>query len=247
MSSLVPLPKNLDQFLEPYFPKQTSSDELPFVTLSYAQSLDSRISIAPGVQTAISHLETKTMTHFIRSKHDAILVGVGTVLADDPKLNCRYTPREKSHIVPVVIDPHFKCRAFLPNSLMLNLYRQGLGAKPIVVISETLNQPEEDIGVDLVVLPLKDGKISWTDILKSIRSKQLNSVMVEGGGKVINDLLTYKTDSGDSVVNSLIITIGPVFLGVNGVEVSPESKLKLKNVKWWTGTQDAVVAANLAI
>lgn len=65
---------------------------LPFVTLTYATSLDSRISAAPGVQTIISHPETKTMTHYLRYHHDAILVGVGTVLADDPGLNCRWTP-----------------------------------------------------------------------------------------------------------------------------------------------------------
>lgn len=65
---------------------------LPFVTLTYATSLDSRISAAPGVQTIISHPETKTMTHYLRYHHDAILVGVGTILADDPGLNCRWTP-----------------------------------------------------------------------------------------------------------------------------------------------------------
>lgn len=112
MSNLVPLPKSLPSALLDYLPtsaksQQTTapqqndtqvskatqpSSDLPFVTLTYATSLDSRISAAPGVQTIISHPETKTMTHYIRYHHDAILVGVGTVLADDPGLNCRWTP-----------------------------------------------------------------------------------------------------------------------------------------------------------
>lgn len=65
---------------------------LPFVTLTYATSLDSRISAAPGAHSVISHPETQTMTHYLRYHHDAVLVGVGTVLADDPSLNCRWTP-----------------------------------------------------------------------------------------------------------------------------------------------------------
>lgn len=112
MSNLVPLPKSLPSALLDYLPTSTKSQQtttpqqndtqvskaiqpssdLPFVTLTYATSLDSRISAAPGVQTIISHPETKTMTHYIRYHHDAILVGVGTVLADDPGLNCRWTP-----------------------------------------------------------------------------------------------------------------------------------------------------------
>ena len=120
--SLIPLPESLIPFLDPYLPNikvtTTNNESLkrPFVTLTYAQSLDSKIAAQPGTQTKLSHLETKTMTHYLRSKHDAILVGIGTILADDPKLNCRYIfesvkPNEQRilhQIRPVVIDPHGK-------------------------------------------------------------------------------------------------------------------------------------------
>src|SRR4051812_7789929 len=61
----------------------------PHVTLTFATSLDSQLSLAPGVRTTLSGPRSKAMTHYLRSKHDAILVGVGTAIADDPGLNCR--------------------------------------------------------------------------------------------------------------------------------------------------------------
>jgi 2,5-diamino-6-(ribosylamino)-4(3H)-pyrimidinone 5'-phosphate reductase len=60
------------------------------LTLTYAQSLDGQIALSPGTQTALSGQETKAMTHYLRYKHEGILVGVGTAEADDPGLNCRF-------------------------------------------------------------------------------------------------------------------------------------------------------------
>src|SRR6185295_16924415 len=61
----------------------------PFVTLAYAQSLDGSITIARGQRYKLSGPEAMRFTHALRAAHDAILVGVGTVLADDPELDVR--------------------------------------------------------------------------------------------------------------------------------------------------------------
>ena len=79
-------------FLEPYIPapnRQPRDATLPFVTLTFATSLDSALSLAPGAQTALSGPQSKAMTHYLRSRHDGIMVGVGTAIADNPSLNCR--------------------------------------------------------------------------------------------------------------------------------------------------------------
>ncbi|KAJ6000142.1 hypothetical protein N7481_000551 [Penicillium waksmanii] len=77
-------------FLQPYLPNHADRrGEFPHVTLSYASSMDSKISLRAGMQTVLSGPEAKLMTHYLRSRHDAILIGVGTVLADNPGLNCR--------------------------------------------------------------------------------------------------------------------------------------------------------------
>src|ERR1700760_2352675 len=101
---------------EPYLPTpQSCPADRAWCTLTYACSLDSQIALAPGTQTALSGPESKAMTHYLRSRHDAILIGEGTMRADNPGLNCRIEgvggyggeglegqPR------PIVLDPNLR-------------------------------------------------------------------------------------------------------------------------------------------
>ncbi|MEZ4684476.1 MAG: GTP cyclohydrolase II, partial [Caldilineaceae bacterium] len=75
---------------------------LPFVTLSYAQSIDGSIAAADGRPLRISGDRAMQMTHMLRAAHDAILVGVGTVLADDPRLTVRLAPGNDPQ--PIILD-----------------------------------------------------------------------------------------------------------------------------------------------
>ncbi|KAG5420785.1 RIB7 [Candida metapsilosis] len=183
------------RFLHPYLPKPINGR--PFVTLTYAQSLDSRIAAQPGVQTKLSHLETKTMTHYLRSKHDAILVGVGTVLADDPKLNCRYGDAK---IRPVVIDPLGKWN--YNESTLKKICDAGDGLPPYIFVDESVDKEE-----GVVKLPLLGG-YNWDIIFDKLYELGIKSVMVEGGARVINNLL-------EKSVDSVIITVAPVCVSVD--------------------------------
>lgn len=96
-------PESHRPFLDPYLPPTSRDNDYDndngsgsgsgkdgiFVTLTFATSLDSSLSIAPGTRTVLSGPQSKAMTHYLRSKHDAILIGVGTAVADNPGLNCR--------------------------------------------------------------------------------------------------------------------------------------------------------------
>ena len=134
-------PDESKAFIDPYLQRNENSTNeqdnnriKPFLTLTYAQSLDSKLSLAPGTQTILSGPETKAMTHYLRSKHDAILVGVGTAVADDPALNCRIEgialagqPR------PVILDPKARWSpGKWPNQLSacMQLAQQGIGKGP---------------------------------------------------------------------------------------------------------------------
>lgn len=249
MSNLVSLPDSIPAFLKPYLPTGKTSFH---VTLTYAASIDSRIAAAPGTQTAISHLETKTMTHYIRAHHDAILVGVGTVLADDPGLNCRWKhlPTDSIHLIrPVIIDPTFKWNPH--GSRLIRTCQEKTGLAPYIVISNTLQLTNEQMqkveaitshGGKVIPLPVDSaGHVAWSVIFNALKKTGLRSVMVEGGAIVINSLLLEPT-----LVASLIVTIGPIYLGAQGVEVSPPRQSKLTSVQWWTGTQDSVLAAHLS-
>lgn len=241
--ALVPLLDLLVPFLGPYLPQNVGRT---FVTLTYAQSLDSRISSLPGVQTKISHAETKTMTHYLRSKHDAIMVGIGTVLADDPKLNCRYLESGKSPR-PIILDPHGKW--LYHKSQLRKVCDDKNGLAPFIIIDLATEPSVEDVDTltrqngGYIKLPLqKDHRSSnWDLITGKLYQLGIKSVMIEGGAQVINDLLAYKKE----IIDSLIITVGPVFLGNNGVEVSPCNPVELTNAKWWTGIQDSILCGNI--
>lgn len=243
--SLIPLPESLVPFLESYLPAEKHNG--PFVTLTYAQSLDSRIAAKVGVQTKLSHLETKTMTHYLRSKHDAILVGVNTVQADDPKLNCRYG--NELRIRPVVLDPYRKWN--FANSQLYKICKDGKGLAPIIIVDELVQLGEskngEDatelnaLGGEYIALPLIEKRMSnWQLIFDKLYKNGLKTIMVEGGATIINELLLNR-----DLVDSLIITVAPVFLGKEGVEVSPSKEVRLQNISWWSGIQDSVMCAHI--
>ena len=223
-------PPSSRDFLTPYLPPPRTSDHTkPHLTLTFATSLDSSLSLAPGTQTALSGPQSKAMTHYLRSRHDVILIGVGTAVADNPSLNCRFDgvggyggeglqgqPR------PVVVDP--EGRWDVRGTKVLELAAMGRGKAPWVV---TAREPAREVvealqslGGGFIVLERgADGGIGWEDIVRALGERGIESVMVEGGGQVINTLLSAQNSH---LVDSVIVTIAPTWLGSGGVVVSPE-------------------------
>ncbi|KAK9239865.1 dihydrofolate reductase-like domain-containing protein [Lipomyces kononenkoae] len=259
------LPDSSRAFLRPYLPPSAPSDRV-FVTLTYAASLDSRVAVGQGQRTILSGPESKCMTHYLRGHHDGILVGVNTFLADDPSLNCRYPITGKSYLEasprPIIIDPTFRCNIG-PSSKVMMAATQMVGKKPWILVSaewldnsSLMSDPGriqfiEDLGASVIPvtgLQSDDRNESWAAILKSLKQLGLRSLMVEGGAQVINDLLctTVQDVNGTkfSPVDVVIITIAPVYLGKNGVEVSPTTAIdKLYDIKWEQFGRDIVIAS----
>lgn len=253
-------------FLQPYLPDHSERREFPHVTLSYASSMDSKISLQPGMQTVLSGPEAKLMTHYLRSRHDAILVGVGTVLADNPGLNCRlegaggfgglgrmWQPR------PVIIDPmgrwpvHPECR-------MLRTAVDGKGKAPWVVVSpgaqinpQTLMMLKGYGGDFLRIVEYNQHwRLRWEAVFRALASEGIKSVMIEGGGTVLSELLNPEYTS---FIDSIIVTVAPTYLGRGGVNVSPDSKqdqegtpnaaLNPRDVKWMPLGQNVIMCGKI--
>lgn len=254
-------PPDHRHFLQPYLPPAhtPSRNGRPHVTLTFATSLDSSLSLAPGTQTALSGPQSKAMTHYLRSVHDAILVGVGTAIADNPSLNCRLEgvggygseglygqPR------PVVVDPDG--RWDVRGTKVLELASKGRGRAPWVITARTpgteMVKVLEECGGGFIVLDLDtDGRIGWQRILEMLGEKDIGSVMIEGGGTVINTLLATENSR---LVDSVIITIAPTWLGRGGVVVSPERAdgpacpvARLNTTTWHQSGDDVVLGGFL--
>lgn len=243
-------------------PETQPSPTRPFVTLTFATSLDSSLSLAPGVRTRLSGPASKAMTHYLRSRHAAILVGVSTVLADNPGLNCRIAgatcqPR------PIVIDPHLR---WTPRSSdkVFEICRSGAGLAPFILTGLSEEQvPRESVellhqhGGKYIHIPSTTSdkgrlRFDWNSVFQTLFSQGLTSIMVEGGGQIINSLLdpTYHR-----LIDSVIVTIAPTWLGKGGVVVSPDrvydaegtpqAAARLSHVSWHPFGEDVVLCGKL--
>ena len=260
-------PEIAKDFLRPYLPHvpQVASQQRPHITLTWATSLDSRIALLPGVQTTISGPETKAMTHFLRSQHDAILIGVKTALSDDPGLNCRlagaggFGGKDRAmQPRPIIVDPH----ARLPinrNMRLLRAASEGKALGPWIVVGPGIQlQPHA-----VATLKAHGGEflqineihpehgLDWEALFPIFYREGIRSIMIEGGGKVLSELLKPKYGN---CVDSVVITIAPTFLGKNGVQVSPDTsyeggqaiQTRLTDIKWQPmGQSDMVLCAHL--
>lgn len=257
-------PPELAAPLTPYLPPPPSSSPStrPHVTLTFATSLDSSLSLRPGVQTVLSGPESKAMTHHLRSRHAAILVGAGTAVADDPGLNCRAAPaaaatnQHQHQPRPIVLDPSARWEVG-PASKVVRLAREGRGLGPFVVVRGDAAVPEAReaavgaVGGKYIRCRPRDsgrtGRFAWADVLALLRAEGLRSVMVEGGGAVINSLLEAENLP---LVDSVIVTIAPTWLGKGGVVVSPDRPegeggtapaVRLGGVRWCPLGEDVVL------
>jgi GTP cyclohydrolase II len=208
----------------------------PYITLTFAQSLDGAIAARPGHSLALSCRESQTMTHALRAAHDAILVGIGTILADNPSLTVRLVSGKNPQ--PVVLD----------SRLRFPLYSSLLRQKPLFpwIITSTEAEPErqaalENLGASVFRLPSGDnGGIELKTLLQRLGEMGINSLMVEGGAQIITSFL------GCQAVDQIIITIAPVLVG--GVRVldifhQPRPKVfpRLINVEYQRIGEDLVV------
>jgi 2,5-diamino-6-(ribosylamino)-4(3H)-pyrimidinone 5'-phosphate reductase len=231
----LPFPRFSVDFLEPYLAQQGEKRPFPHVTLSYASSMDSKISLRSGMQTVLSGPEAKVMTHYLRSRHDAILIGVGTALADNPGLNCRlegaggfgglgrmWQPR------PVIVDPTGRWDVN-PECRMLRTAVEGKGKAPWVVLSpgaqvhpSKLVSLKNHGGAYLRIIEYNHSwRLRWEAILRTMAAEGIKSVMIEGGGTVLSELLNPEYAD---FIDSIIVTVAPTYLGHGGVGVSPDSK-----------------------
>lgn len=250
--------------LEPSLPQpRPEGAQRPFVTLTFATSLDSGLSLAPGLRTRLSGPDSKAMTHYLRSRHDAILIGIGTQLADDPALNCRIAGAQRQPR-PILIDPHLRWKPSVDDKV-LQVSRDGAARAPYVITALAQGEIpshhravlDQHGGKYITIASTASGpdtrhRFDWQDIFAALAKEGLASVMVEGGAQLINSLLEPKNHG---LVDSVIVTIAPVWLGQGSVTVSPDRirddhgtalpVARLSKVSWHPFGEDVVLCGTL--
>ena len=168
----------------------------PLVTLKLAASLDGRIATASGESRWITGPAARERTHALRANHDAILVGTGSVIADDPELTCRLPGLGERSPLRVVLDRHLRlpasAKVFAPPSWVLTLADDApeLRARGL----EVLTVPD-----DLAAM------------LQILGARGLTRILVEGGGRLAAALLRA------GLVDRLIWMHAPMAVGGDGI------------------------------
>lgn len=182
---------------------EAATGRLPFVTLTYAQSLDGCIALNPGGPCLLSSPPSLVLTHFLRARHDALLVGVNTILTDDPQLTVRHC--EGRDPQPVVLDSQLR------TPLDCRLLRRG--KKPPILIATLESDPGkrqalEERGAKIVLVEAgDDGCVALEESLQALARMGIRTLMVEGGARVIGAFLARRR------VDYCVITIAPRILG----------------------------------
>ncbi|HKP13408.1 MAG TPA: bifunctional diaminohydroxyphosphoribosylaminopyrimidine deaminase/5-amino-6-(5-phosphoribosylamino)uracil reductase RibD [Blastocatellia bacterium] len=185
--------------------KPSGSPHLPFVTVKYAQTLDGRMATATGDSQWISGPDSLRLAHQLRAEHDAILVGVGTVLADDPQLNVRLVGGRDP--LRVIVDSRLRTPS-VARVLAGDAARHTLIATTDMADRDR-RQEVERLGAQVVTLPTlaNSSRVDLASLLGELKARGVQSVLVEGGPAIITSLLAHK------LVDRLVVAIAPKLIG----------------------------------
>ena len=182
----------------------------PLVTLKFATSLDGRLATASGESQWISGPPARERAHALRASHDAIMVGTGTVIADDPQLTCRLPGLDQRSPVRVVIDRHLR----IPSAARLIV---DAGLVPTWVLTSRSADPDRRAaflanGVILIDVDLgRDGQIDLAAALATLAERGITRLLVEGGARVAAALIRA------GLVDRLVWVHAPLVIGGDGI------------------------------
>lgn len=167
------------------------------VTLKLATSLDGRIATASGESQWITGPEARQQGHRLRATHDAILVGVETVLADDPELTVRLPDHAGAHPLRVVLDSRLRTPATA---------RVATGNTLIITTTTPRAIGQAEVGA----VAAEDGRPAVAAVLDALTARGISSVLIEGGGRVAASFLQA------GVVDAIEWFRAPILLGGEG-------------------------------
>lgn len=176
------------------------SKNLPFVVLKIGSSINGKIATQTGESKYITGPQSRAFSHQLRTESDAILIGVGTLCADDPELTVRHGIIGRAP-VRVIVDP----RGESPPSARIFKNRDT----PIwIFTSLSASLPALPDHVEIMRIPPEaTGRFLWTDIVKTLYEKGSRSVLIEGGSSISTSAL----EAG--IVDRCEVMIAPVWIG----------------------------------
>ena len=183
----------------------------PYVVMKYAMTLDGKIATRTGASQCITGEIARRHVHQLRGRYSAILAGIGTILADDPMLNCRINGGHQP--VRIVADSRLRLP---PDS---QLVRTAGEYRTILACAE--EDPEKEAalrgrGVEVLHVPGPDGRVDFRALMEHLGREQIDSVLIEGGGQLHEAALRA------GIVNHVCAYIAPKLFGGAGARTPVE-------------------------
>lgn len=182
----------------------------PFVVLKMAATLDGRIATSSGDARWVTGDRARELVHRMRHSVDAIMVGIGTVRADDPELTTRLPEADSDGVDPIrlVLDTHL---SMPPGARML--CQQSEASTYIVCTADAdkgRRRALSDAGAEILEVPLHEGRIDLVDLVKRLGEMEISSLLIEGGAAVAGSALR------SGIVDKVALFFAPKLLGGEG-------------------------------
>ena len=190
------------ELMEAYFKWITTGQ--PLVVVKYAMSLDGKIATGAGESRWITGEEARRRVHRLRQTCDAVAVGIGTVLQDDPQLTARDEQRSPLERQPlrVVIDSQGR----LPTDAQM-FRAPGRTLVAVAKISSEREDALRQVGAEVLAAPAEDGRVDLKALVQALGAQEVTSLLVEGGGTLLASLFQAR------LVDKVIAFLAPTIIG----------------------------------
>lgn len=178
---------------------------LPFCTLKTAMTLDGKIATHTGDSRWITNDNSREYVHKLRHKYSSIMVGIGTVLADNPLLTTRLKDTDGKNPIRVIVDTK---GSVPPDAKVLQCDEN---TKTIVATTEAISEEKlkyiEATGAEIIITPLKNNKVDLSYLIKKLGERKIDSIILEGGSSLNYSALE------EGIVDKVVSFIAPKIIG----------------------------------
>ena len=181
---------------------------LPFVTLKSAASLDGRIATRTGNSQWITNKKSRHYVHQLRAGHDAILIGIGTLLKDNPRLTARIPGEKPRNPYRIVVD------SMLRTPLDSKIF--GPDGRERVLLATKQHEenklaPYRSLVRDILILPSNNlGQLDLAELMKLLGAREITSVLIEGGSEINGSALD------NQIIDKICFFYAPILVGGRG-------------------------------
>jgi diaminohydroxyphosphoribosylaminopyrimidine deaminase/5-amino-6-(5-phosphoribosylamino)uracil reductase len=219
--------------------------KIPFLTAKVAASLDGKIATHTFQSRWVTSKETRGYVHLLRGEHDAIMVGINTLLFDNPRLTVRHPHWRGKRIMRIILDSRLR----LPLSAAI---LKTLDKGKVLVFTQASSTSKKakllmDSGVEIVSLERNSRQVDIADALSYLGKKEISSVLIEGGRHLMTSLLEKK------LIDKIFLTLSPRLIGGTKAPSFFEGRgigslartLRLKDAHSFTVDQDIIIEGYL--